>query len=136
MVWIGRIAAALLILLALPFHAIAPAVKLIGLFNANLYEMLVGADPLVTSFVDAGWLPSLLLLVATLALLGALVGVLRGERFAAGLVVLAAVFDALGLYFSATMGYVGLVFTWGQVLLLGLGMVVLWLLVRGVTSEE
>ncbi|MCQ8185926.1 hypothetical protein [Parvularcula maris] len=136
MVWIGRIVAALAILVALPFHAIAPAVKLIGPFNANLYEMLVGADPLVTSFVDAGWLPSMLLLVSTLALIGALIGVLRGERFAAGLIVVAAVFDALGLYFSATMGYVGLVFSIGQIVMLGLAMVVLWLLVRGVTSED
>jgi hypothetical protein len=136
MVWIGRIIAALAMLLALPFHLIAPAVKISSLFDANIYEMLVGADPLVTSFVGASWLPSMLLLVSSLALIGAIFGVLRGERFAAGLVMVAAVFDALALFFASTMSYVGLVFTWPQIVMLGLFMVFLLMVTRGVTSED
>jgi hypothetical protein len=136
MVWIGRILAALLLLLALPFHLIAPLIRISSFFDANLYEMLVGADPLLTSFAGGGWLPWVLLLISSLALIGAVVGVLRGERFAARLVMVAAVFDALALFFASTMSYTGQVFTWPQIVMLGLGIIVLWLLVRGVTSED
>jgi hypothetical protein len=48
----------------------------------------------------------------------------------------AAVFDALALFFASTMSYTGQVFTWPQIVMLGLGIIVLWLLVRGVTSED
>lgn len=135
MAFIGRFFAALLLLAAIPFHGLVPAVKITELTNPYVYSLLSGADPLVTAYVDAGWLPALVLLASTLLLVAALVGVLKGERWAASLVVLAAVFDALSLYLANTLGYTALDLSWLQVAALGGGMVLLWLIVRSVTKE-
>lgn len=134
--WFGRIFAAVALIVALPFHGLVPTVKITEITNPYVYDLLSGADPLVTAYVDAGWLPALLLLAATLCLLGAVVGVLRGERFASRLIMLAAVCDAASLYFANTLGYTRLDFSMLQIIMMGGGMVLLWLLTRGVTSED
>ncbi|GGY49647.1 hypothetical protein [Parvularcula lutaonensis] len=134
MAFLFRLLVALVILLALPFHAIVPLVKIIGLFDDRVYEMLVGADPLVTAYVDAAWLPALLLLASTVMLAGAIVGVLKGERWAANLVFLTAVADAASIYFANSMGYTDLPFTILHIVGLGAGIVILWMVVRAVTK--
>lgn len=136
LVWLGRIVLAIVMLLAVPFHGLVPTVKITEVTNPYLYSLLSGADPLVTAYVDAGWLPAMLLLASTLCFLGAIYGVLRGERFAARLIMLAAIADAVSLYFANTLGYTQLGFTVGQIAVLGGGMIVLWMLVRAVTSED
>lgn len=134
--WIGRLFAALLMIGALPFHGLVPAVKITEVTNPYIYSLLSGADPLVTAYVDAGWLPALLLLASTVCLLGAIYGVLRGERFGARLIMLAAISDAVSLYFANTLGYTTLGLGILQIAMLGGFMVALWLLTRAVTSED
>lgn len=131
----GRLLAALLILAAIPFHGLVPAVKITEITNPYIYSLLSGADPLVTAYVDAGWLPAMALLVATLCLLGSFIGTLMGERWAAHLVMLAAIADAISLYLANTLGYTALGFSILQIAGLGGGMVLLWLFVRAVTKE-
>ncbi|MEE4207937.1 MAG: hypothetical protein V2I43_01565 [Parvularcula sp.] len=130
-----RLIVALLLLPVLALHALAPVVKITQITNPYVYSLLSGADPLVTAYVDAGWVPVLLLLAATLLLVGTIVGVLKGERWAAGLFVLAAFADAASLYFAETMGYTSLGLGFGQVALLGLLMVVIFVIVRSVTRR-
>lgn len=134
MAFVARLVVALLILAALPAHALVPLVKTIGLFDDRIYEMLVGADPLVTAYVDAAWLPALLLLASSFMLLGAFIGVLRGERWAANLIMLTAVADAVSIYVANQTGYTELPFTMMQIIGLGAGIVVLWALTRTVTK--
>ena len=134
MSFFGRLLAALIILAALPFHALVPVIQGLNFIDQNIYEMLAGADPLITAYVDAGPLPGLLLLFSTLCLGGALVGVLRGERWAASLILLIAVADAVSVYLANTMGYTELPLSILQIVMLGAGMVLLFLLVRGVTK--
>jgi hypothetical protein len=135
MAWIGRLIAALLILFALPFHALVPGLQIAQNFNDFARDVLTGADPLVTAYADAGWPATLCLGVATVCLLASLVGVLKGERWAASLIVLAAIADALSLYFAQTMSLTDLGLSWLQIAGLGAAMIVLWLIVRGVTRE-
>jgi len=132
--FIGRLLAALLILGALPFHGLVPLVQVLSYTNDQLFEMLAGADPLVTAYVDAGFWPAVLLAASTLCLGGALVGVLKGERWAASLVFLAAVADAASLYVANAFGLVPVPLSMMQVAGLGAAMVALFLLVRGVTK--
>lgn len=134
--WIGRIFVAFAIFIAAFFHALVPIVKITEITNPYVYSLLSGADPLITAYVDAGWLPVSLLMTSTLSLLVAIVGVVRGERFAARLIMLAAVSDAVSLQLANTMGYTRLDFSALQVLVLGSAMVVLWLFTRNVTSED
>lgn len=134
MTFLGRLFAAALLLAAIPFHALVPAVKITGLFSPYVYDLLSGADPLVTAYVDAGWLASLLLLASSIALFAAIIGVLKGERWAALLVVLAAISDAVSLYAANTMGYTRLDFSALQIVGLGAAMVFIWVVVRMVTK--
>jgi hypothetical protein len=116
-------------------HALVPVVKISQLTNPYVYSLLSGADPLITAYVDAGWAPALLLLFSTILLIGTFIGVLKGERWAAGLVVLAAFADAASLYFAQTLGYTSLGLGAGTIALLGVGMAVLFILVRMVTRR-
>ena len=134
--WIGRIFIALAIIIAVFFHALVPTVKITEITNPYVYSLLSGADPLITAYVDAGWLPVSLLMASTLSLFVAIIGVLRGERFAARLIMLAAVSDAVSLHLANTLGYTRLDLGAFQVVVLGSAMVVLWLFTRNVTSED
>lgn len=133
MAFLARLVVAIIVLAALLVHALVPGLRILALVNANAYEMVAGADPLVTAYLDAGWPPALLLLGSTLCLAGALVGTLRGERWAATLIILAAIADAVSLYTASTMGVVALPLGPLAIAKLGASMVVLWLMVRGVT---
>jgi hypothetical protein len=132
---IARIFIALVLLPVIAVHALVPVVKISQLTNPYVYSLLSGADPLITAYVDAGWAPALLLLFSTILLIGTFIGVLKGERWAAGLVVLAAFADAASLYFAQTLGYTSLGLGAGTIALLGVGMAVLFILVRMVTRR-
>lgn len=136
MAFVGRFLVALVFVLpALPFHALVPVLKVLQFTNEDLFLILGGADPLITAYVDAGWIPAGLLLVSTLCLLASLIGTLMGERWAAGLVILAAFLDAGSLYFANTLGYTALGLSFLQVASLGGAMLVIYLFVRWVTKE-
>ena len=136
MAFIGRLLVALLFVLpALPFHALIPVLKVLQFTNEDLFLILGGADPLITAYVDAGFIPAGLLFISTICLLGSLFGTLMGERWAAGLVILAAFSDAASLHFANTMGYTELGLSALQIAGLGGLMVVIYLFVRWVTKE-
>ncbi|NNU17693.1 hypothetical protein HK107_15280 [Parvularcula sp. ZS-1/3] len=134
--WFGRIFTALLILAALPFHGIVPVVWISSFFDEYLYSLVSGADPKLLAYLDSGPGPIFLLLFSTIALIGALLGVLRGRRYAARLIMLAAIADALSLYLANKFGLTRIDLSALEITLLGAFMVVLWLIVRGVTKED
>ncbi|MEM1409479.1 MAG: hypothetical protein AAGG79_01890 [Pseudomonadota bacterium] len=134
MVVFGRILASLAVLFALPFHALVPALQVASFTNPRIYDIGSGADPLITSYIDAGLWPALLLAASTVCLIGTLIGVIKGERWAASLVFLAAVADAFSLHLVRTLSLIDLPLTVLQIVGLGGGMVALFLLVRAVTK--
>lgn len=134
MSFLGRLIVAILVLGAIPFHGLIPGLQLLGLVDQTRFEMFAGADPLVTAFIDAGTWPAVLLGASTVCLVGALIGVLKGERWAASLVLLTAVADAIAVYLAGNSDFVILPLSILQIIGLGAAMVVLFLLVRGVTK--
>ncbi|MEM1379472.1 MAG: hypothetical protein AAGH41_02485 [Pseudomonadota bacterium] len=131
--FVFRLLAALVILAAIPVHALVPGIIVLGFVDQNYYEMLAGADPLITAYVDAGWMPGGLLALSTVCLIGALIGTLRGERWAASLILLTAVANAVSLYLANTLGFTTLPLSLLQIAGLGAGIVILFFWVRAVT---
>ncbi len=128
--FIGRIFVALLVLAALPPHMIVPALFVAAYANPYAYDLLSGADPLITSYADAGIVPAALLAASCILLLVTFFQTLLHRGQPALLVFLAAIFDAASLYAANTLGYTKLGLSWLQVVGLGVGIMVLWLLVR------
>ena len=134
--FIARIIVALLVLAALPAHMIVPALYVTSFTSPYVYDLLSGADPLITSYADAGIVPALLLATSCLLLLVTAVQTLIHRGQPALLVFLAAVLDAASLFAANTLGYptVGLSALQGAGL--GTAIVILWLLVRAVQPKR
>ncbi|MEO1043030.1 MAG: hypothetical protein AAFX52_12140 [Pseudomonadota bacterium] len=134
--FIGRVFVALLVLLALPAHFIVPALYTASFTNPYVYDLLSGADPLITSYADAGILPAALLAMSSILLLLAFFQTLLHRGQPALLVFLTALLDAGSLYAANTLGYTTLGISALQVAALGAAIVVLWLLVRAVQPKQ
>ncbi|MEM0928350.1 MAG: hypothetical protein AAGI89_03565 [Pseudomonadota bacterium] len=134
--FIGRLVVALLVLLALPAHMIVPTLFITSFTNPYIYDLLSGADPLITSYADAGLVPAALLAVSSPLLIVAFVQTLFHRGQPALLVLLAAILDAGSLYAANTLGYTSLGLSPLQIAMLGAGIIVLWLLVRAVQPKR
>ena len=134
--FISRIFVALLVLAALPPHMIVPALFVTAYANPYAYDLLSGADPLITSYADAGIVPAALLAVSCILLLVTFFQTLLHRGQPALLVFLAAILDAASLYAANTLGYTKLGIGPLQITALGTAIVVLWLLVRAVQPKK
>lgn len=134
--FIGRILVALLVLAALPAHMIVPALYIASYTSPYVYDLLSGADPLITSYADAGLVPALLLAVSCVLLVVTFVQTLFHRGQPALLVFLAAILDATSLYAANTLGYTSLGLSPLQIGVLGAGIIILWLLVRAVQPKR
>ncbi|MEM7740736.1 MAG: hypothetical protein AAF225_08040 [Pseudomonadota bacterium] len=130
--FIGRVFVALLVLAAIPAHLAVPTLYVTAFTNPYVYDLLSGADPLITSYADAGLLPAALLLVSSILLLLAFFQTLLHRGQPALLVFLTAILDAASLYAANTLGYTSLGLSLLQIAGLGAAIVILWLLVRAV----
>ena len=134
MAFVFRLVIALVMLAAALVHALVPGLTIAGFFSDQVFEMLAGADPLITAYVDAGAWPAVLLGASTLCMLFGAFGVVKGERWAASLVFLTAVADAVSVYLANTMSYTTLPLSLLQIAGLGASLVVLFLIVRAITK--
>ena len=134
--FVGRILVALLVLAALPAHMMVPALYVASFTNPYIYDLLSGADPLITSYADAGIVPAALLAVSAVLLIVTFFQTLLYRGKPALLVFLAAILDAASLYAANTLSYTNLGLTALQIVLLGAAIIVLWLLVRAVQPKD
>ncbi|MEM6912489.1 MAG: hypothetical protein AAF511_00785 [Pseudomonadota bacterium] len=130
--FIGRVFVTLLVLAAIPAHLAVPTLYVTAFTNPYVYDLLSGADPLITSYADAGLLPAALLLTSNILLLLVFFQTLLHRGQPALLVFLAAILDAASLYAANTLGYTSLGLSLLQIAGLGAAIVILWLLVRAV----